>query len=260
MEGDEQIAQISSIDLIQGAGPGFRVVVRAEQARDHVVFWVRDGRTAVVDMRYAYTPFRGRAVGEIPAPSVIAVRASQFLDREVPIARFELDLTSSFSASSRWIGSDLEVTFLPGQPGFRGTGSTREPTGVPGAEMPGAVPVTEPPVGGPPGAVVGPGESRANPFDPLLKPPEGVDQTNVLERLLPDAETLTLTGLVYREDPAERVVMLRDANGLNYRLKQGDRVKYGFVKEITPDEVVFELDKYGRRYEHRITRRGPIAR
>ncbi|MFC1544414.1 hypothetical protein ACFL4Y_04080, partial [Gemmatimonadota bacterium] len=178
MEGEEQITQISSIDLIQGVGPGFRLVIRAEQARDHVVFWIRDGHTVVVDMRHAYTPFRGRAVGEIPAPSVVEVRASQFLDRELPIARFELDLTSFFSASSRWIGSDLEVTFLPGQPGFTGTGSTREPAGVPGAEPPGGGAVTEPPGGGPPGAVVGAGESRSNPFDPLLKPPEGIDPTN----------------------------------------------------------------------------------
>jgi hypothetical protein len=254
------MVQVSSVELVRQPGSSFQLVVHLDRARDHVVFWVADGRTAVVDIREAYTPYRGRAVGAIAAPAVTEVRASQFLDEELPIARFELDLSGSFTGTSRWVGSDLYVYFQPGAPGFRGTGNMTEAARTTAEAAAGSevTPTGTETAAAAPTSVATPG-GRVNPFDPLLKPPEGIDQTIVLERELPDAETLTLTGIVYREDaPATSVATLRDGNGLNYRLKQGDRVKYGFVRRITRYEIVFELDKYGRRYEHSITLRPTV--
>jgi hypothetical protein len=253
----ESLAQVSSINFVAGISPEhFKVVIHSEAERQFATFWVRNGRTLVTDIRDTYTPFRGRAVGEMQIPSVAEVRASQFLEKDAPIARIELDLTRDYAATAVWIGTDLEISFQPGTPGFVGTGSTREPSGRPAGE-PGVE--AGPPGTVPPGAQVGvlPG-GRTNPFDPLLKAPENVDLTNVLARDLPDVETMTLTGTVIRtDDPAASIALLRDANGLTYRLKKGDRVKYGFVSEIRQNEIVFQLDRFGRVYEFKLTLDGP---
>ncbi len=104
-------------------------------------------------------------------------------------------------------------------------------------------PLTVPPTGG-----------RENPFDPILKPAEGVDLTNTQERPLPDAEELILTGIVFdKENPDETAALLRTSQGATFRLRKDDRVQYGFVSQITVQEIVFSLDIYGRRKEVRLT-------
>lgn len=239
-----ELVRITSIDL--EAAPSsrrFKLVIRSAANRPYATFWVRGGRTLVIDLRNAYTPFRGRAVGELQVPAVAEVRASQFLEREMPIARIELDLTDSYAASAEWVGNDLEIAFEPGTPGFVGTGRTREPAKLAGA----------PPPAGERARPARP-EGRDNPFDPLLKAPGNIDMTNVLTRDLPDVETLILTGIVYRSDnESESIALLRDANGLTYRLKKGDRVKFGFVAGISQNEIVCRLDRFGRVYEFKLS-------
>jgi len=249
----EELAQISSINFVAGISPDhFKLVIHSEAERPFAAFWVSNNQTLVTDIRDTYTPFRGRAVGEMQIPAVVEVRAEQFLEREAPIARIELDLTRQYAVTAVWIGSDLEISFQPGRAGFVGTGYVEEPSGLPGAP-PGAEAL--PPGAQPPVAL--PGE-RLNPFDPLLKAPANVDLTNVLTRDLPDVETMTLSGIVFRNDnPAESIALLRDPNGLTYRLKRGDRVKYGFVTEIRQNEIVFQLDRFGRVYQFILSLDGP---
>jgi len=221
-----------------------------------VAYWV-DGRTFVLDLRETYTPYRGENVGALQTPDVAAVRASQFLDRDGWIARIEIDVTDSKQAAAAWTGSSLDVRFAPGSPEFRGTGRTRPPA----ARTQAAARATEPAQAtAPEQEAEAAGQAgtryqrglRENPFDPLLKPSEA-DMTNVLERPLPNAEALTLTGVVYLEsDPDQSTALFRDAQGLTYRLQVGDRVQFGYLTRITRTEVVFTLDKYGRRIEVRL--------
>lgn len=262
-----EVAQVSSIDLVPGFGPRqFRLVIRSVAEQPYSVFWVNQGRTFVLDVRNTYTPFRGRAVGELQVTAVSSVRASQFLEAPMAIARVELDLKDSFASAARWIGSDLEITFYPGTPEFMGTGRTAPGTattgdepGTPGTPTGRVDPATgrvDPAIGGivPPPPTTSRTGGRDNPFDPLLKPPENVDMTDVLSRELPDVETLSLTGLVHRPDnPGDSIALLRDTTGMTYRLKRGSRVRFGYVTEITETEIVCLLDRYGRRYEHRLS-------
>ncbi len=264
MESDQELAQpedlvqISSINFEAGATPQrFKLVIHSAEERPYATFWVWGSRTLVVDIRDTYTPFRGRAVGEMQIPTVAEIRASQFLEKDAPIARIELDLTQDYAAAAVWVGNDLEIWFQPGEPGFVGTGRTREPSGLQPVQP---IEGTGPPAVMPPGAPAAQA-GRINPFDPLLKAPENVDLTNVLNRDLPDVETMTLTGTVIRtDDPAASIALLRDANGLTYRLKNGDRVKYGFVTAIRQNEIVFKLDRFGRVYEFKLSLDDPSER
>ncbi|MFO7769485.1 MAG: hypothetical protein R6W82_11105 [bacterium] len=251
-------AEVTAVELYPGSDPGtFALRIRVDEPREYVSYWV-SGSTFVVDLRDTYTPYRGQNVGALETPDVQAVRASQFLDRDGHIARIEIDVAGSKSAEAAWSGSSLDVRFAPGSPEFRGTGRTRPPAaevGVPRerpAEQAAAASGEQrEQVDQPPGARYQRG-LRENPFDPLLKPSEA-DMTNVLERPLPNAEALTLTGVVYREDdPGQSTALFRDAQGLTYRLKVGDRVRFGYLTRITATEVVFTLDKYGRRIEVRL--------
>jgi hypothetical protein len=260
------LAQVSSIDLVSGYGARqFRLVLRSVAEQQFSAFWVNQGRTFVVDVRNTYTPFRGTAVGEMQVTAVSAVRASQFLDAPIAIARVELDVVGSYGSSTRWVGGDLEITFYPGSPGISGTGTTPPRTtttdiepATPGTTgTPDTPPARVDPVTGdivPPPVNTSPTGGRDNPFDPLLKPPVNVDMTDVQSRALPDVEALSLTGLVHRpDDPGESIALLRDVNGMTYRLKPGSRVKFGYVTQITETEVVCLLDRYGRRYEHKLS-------
>jgi hypothetical protein len=81
-----------------------------------------------------------------------------------------------------------------------------------------------------------------------------VNPTLLETRLLPDVETMTLTGIVFLEDrPAESVALLRDAGGYTYRLRLRDPVRFGLVTRITRTEIFFALDKYGRQYEFKLS-------
>jgi hypothetical protein len=256
---------ITSAALVPGPTPQtFTLRLSCESVCEYATFWVGAGHTFVVDVRNAYTPFRGQAVGELNVSGVQAVRASQFLEAPEPIARFELETAGGLASIARWVGKDLEIAFGPGDPTFRGTGRTRPPGSGAAAVPP---PVSTPPAvqTAPPAAAAAadttrpaPGYravGRDNPFDPLLKPPANpIDRTRLELRELPDSEVLTLTGIVFLEDrPAESVALLRDAAGFTYRLRKGDQVKFGLVTLITKSEIHFALDKYGRQYEFKLS-------
>jgi hypothetical protein len=257
--------QVTSAALLPGPTPQtFTLRLSCESVCEYATFWVGAGRTFVVDVRNAYTPFRGQAVGELNVSGVHAVRASQFLEAPEPIARFELETAGGLATVARWVGHDLEIAFGPGDYTFRGTGRTQPPgSGAAAVPAPGAVP---PAAQTPPPAVAAAADTtraasgyraggRDNPFDPLLKPPENpVDRTRLELRDLPDSEGLTLTGIVFLEDrPSESVALLRDAAGFTYRFHKGDRVKFGVVTQITKSEIYFALDKYGRQYEFKLS-------
>ena len=257
-------AEISSIELLPGVtAETFTLRVRCSRAVEFTTFWVK-GRIFVLDIRDAYTPFRGDAVREWEAFAVGAVRASQFMESPVPIARVEVDVTAALGSTTRLTGTDIEVAFGPPGPSIPAAGRWLPPPGTTGAPQPAAVdtgaaePVVTPPAAQQTTPLPG---GRVNPFDPILKPQGEVDRTNTLTRPLPNAEQLTLTGIIYDENkPDESVALLRDNQGANFRLKKGDRVLYGFVSRITAKEVMFSLDIYGRRKEVRLTLENPQER
>ena len=254
----EEIVDVTSIELIESYSPeSFILVIRCARQREVNWFWAKN-TTLVIDVRLAYMPFRGEALGELLLREVSGVRASQFMEGIVPIARIEVDVRTPKGIDVRWTTEGVEVTFGPPGPPIPA------PT-LAGRLTPTAISEVQPP---PPATVdttavepqATPVEeapdrqleyrhgTRINPFDPLIKPPVEVDQTNTLTRPLPDAEQLQLTGISWLENrPDDCVALLRDGNGMNYRLKKGDRVKFGYVSEIGPKEISFVLDIYGRR-------------
>jgi len=259
-----ELARVSTIELLPGtAVDRFTLRVRCDRAVEYSTFWV-GGRTFVLDVRNAYTPFRGSAIKDWSGSSVTAVRASQFMEGPVHIARVEVDVSATLASAARWSGTDLEVAFAPPGPTAPAAGRWTPPPGTTGATRPappdtgGAEPaVAQPAVQLP---AIPPG-GRDNPFDPIVKPPEETDRTNIQTRPLPNAEQLTLTGIIFNENqPDESVALLRDAQGSNYRMKRGDRVLYGFVSRVTANEIVFSLDIYGRRKEVRLTLDNPQER
>jgi len=267
------VAEISSIELLPGmTSETFTLRVRCSQAREFSAFWVGKG-TFVLDVRGAYTPFRGNAVRQWEASPVEAVRASQFMESPFPIARVEVDVLASMGAVARWMDSDLDIMFMPPGPSVTVAGQQQLPAGTTGArqqaaaDIVGAAQPAQPaqpdttPTAQPTQRPTWRPGGRVNPFDPIIKPPVGIDRTNTITRPLPNAEQLTLTGIIYDEiRPNECIALLRDAQGASYRFKKGDRVLYGFVSEVTPKEIVFRLDIYGRRKEVRLTLDYPLER
>jgi hypothetical protein len=264
-----QVPQVTSVELVPGVVPDtFTLRVRTDGQGDHAAFWVAD-RTFVLDLRDAYTPFRGEAVGELSIPRVHRIRASQFMEETLAIARFEIDVEGPLGATVRQQGGDVEVYFAPGTPEFQGTGRTAPPVVAQRPTVPTVPPPTAaaiPPVAAAIDTAVAerPPEvyqrvGRPNPFDPLLRI-EVVDRTVTETRPLPDAQTLVLTGIVYIEsNPSQSTALFRDAQGFTYRLTRGDRVQYGFLTEITRTEVLFTLDRFGRKMEVRLTIKQPYG-
>ncbi len=249
----EEVVDVTSIELIDSPSPeSFMLVIRCARQREVNWFWVKN-TTLVIDVRLAYMPFRGEALGELLLREVSSVRASQFMEGRVPVARIEVDVRTPKGIDMRWTTEGVEVIFgPPGPPVPAPTLAGRlTPAVIPEVQRPtpatGDTTAVEP-VGEVPGRQLEYRHgNRINPFDPLIKPPEAVDQTNTLTRPLPDAELLLLTGISWLENrPDDCVALQRDGNGMNYRLKKGDRVKFGYVSEIGPKEVSFVLDIYGR--------------
>ncbi len=252
-----QPAEISSVELHPGRSSRmFTLRVRCSRVAEFTAFWV-GGRTFVLDIHNTFTPFRGDAAREWAPLNVGAVRASQFMENPIPIARIEIDVLFDVGSVVRRSGGALEVSFGPSGPAFPAAGGRMPPpetlteTVAPPDTGTGTVePPDQPPVVSPTVPLTG---GRENPFDPILKPVEGVDLTNTQERPLPDAEELVLTGIIFDvENPAETTALLRTGQGATFRLRKDDRVLYGFVSQITAQEIVFSLDIYGRRKEVRL--------
>lgn len=255
-----QPAEISSVELHPGRSSRmFTLRVRCSRFAEFTAFWV-GGRTFVLDIHNTFTPFRGDAAREWAPLNVGAVRASQFMENPIPIARIEIDVLFDVGSVVRRSGGALEVSFGPSGPAFPAAGGWVPPSGT-GTEtvappdtgtvaLPIPIPSDQSPAVRPTVPLTG---GRENPFDPILKPVEGVDLTNTQERPLPDAEELVLTGIIFDVDnPAETTALLRTGQGATFRLRIDDRVMYGFVSQITAQEIVFSLDIYGRRKEVRL--------
>jgi hypothetical protein len=255
-----QLSDVTGIELIPGLSAGtFTLLVRCPTEREYNWFWARE-RTLVVDIRDTYNPFRGHAIGELSIPGISAVRASQFMEGEIPIARIEMDMRQEMGVEARWTEAGLEIMCGPPGPSIPAPTLARRPdqpvtpeTGTEPDTPPTTPPVTETAPADSARQVLYTRQGRVNPFDPLLKPIEDPNYSNMQERPLPDAEQLELEGISYVADrPDQCVALVRDTRGLHYHLRQGDRVKYGYVSQVGPDEVVFQLDIYGRRKEVRL--------
>ena len=110
------VIDITSIELIQGLQPeSFVLLVRSREEREASWFWARSN-TFVLDIKKAYNPYRGEALGEMLLPGIRAVRASQFLEGEVPVARIEVDVETEKGVRTVWTAEGVEVHFGPPGP------------------------------------------------------------------------------------------------------------------------------------------------
>ena len=149
-----EVVDITSIELIRGYSEDqFTLLVRCDSWRETNWFWVHH-RTFVLDIRQAYMPFRGQALGQLLLSQVTGVRASQFMEGLNPIARVEIDLIREKGIEVRWTSEGIEVMFTILTPALPSTAPTGRPGGGepgPGTEPPVTeTPVTEPPVTEPP--------------------------------------------------------------------------------------------------------------
>ncbi len=80
---------------------------------------------------------------------------------------------------------------------------------------------------------------RRDPFKPLWQ--EGELQFGSVP--LPDVENLTLVGVL--EDSSGFRALLEDPNGYGYILRKGDRVKNGYVAQVTEEKIIFQVVEYG---------------
>ncbi len=144
------LVDITSIELIRGYSEDqFTLLVRCNIWRETNWFWVHH-RTFVLDIRQAYMPFRGQALGQLLLSQVGGVRASQFMEGINPIARIEIDVIKEKGVEVWWTTEGIEVMFnIPGPsvPSPTPTGRTdRGPTSTTAVTPPPTTPVSETPV------------------------------------------------------------------------------------------------------------------
>ncbi len=61
---------------------------------------------------------------------------------------------------------------------------------------------------------------------------------------IPNVETLSLVG-VLKSAAGKSAALLEDIDGIGYILKPGDKVKNGYVAQITDDGIYFQINEYG---------------
>ncbi|MBN2226065.1 MAG: hypothetical protein JW763_01745 [candidate division Zixibacteria bacterium] len=84
--------------------------------------------------------------------------------------------------------------------------------------------------------------SFRDPFKTLIDDTKQND--NPIDKRTPDVETLRLVGVLESESGKNRA-LLEDLDGYGYILKQGDKVKKGYVSRIDPNRAYFQLFEYG---------------
>jgi hypothetical protein len=82
-------------------------------------------------------------------------------------------------------------------------------------------------------------EGRRDPFAPLT---ESI-RTELGEIPLPTFESLKLVGVL--RDQAGNRALLEDVRGYGYIMKNGDKIKNGYVISVEEDQVIFQIQEYG---------------
>ncbi len=86
------------------------------------------------------------------------------------------------------------------------------------------------------------GVSR-DPFKTLLGQGASGKGSISIDRI-PNVETLSLVG-VLKSMAGKSAALLEDIDGIGYILKPGDKVKNGYVAQITDDGIYFQINEYG---------------
>ena len=85
-----------------------------------------------------------------------------------------------------------------------------------------------------------PGGHR-DPFETLIN--ETKQNNSPVERRVPNVEGLRLVGVI--ESGVGNSALLEDKDGYGYILKEGDKVRKGYVLKIRPERVFFQIFEYG---------------
>lgn len=81
-----------------------------------------------------------------------------------------------------------------------------------------------------------------DPFATLIN--EAQVSSNPIEQKVPNVEGLRLVGIL-ESDGGKSSALLEDASGYGYILRNGDRVRKGYVLRIESDRVYFQIFEYG---------------
>ncbi len=81
-----------------------------------------------------------------------------------------------------------------------------------------------------------------DPFETLIN--ESRTYNNPVERRIPNVEGIHLVGIIESDD-GENSALFEDAEGYGYILKEGDKVRKGYVLRVESDRVYFQIFEYG---------------
>ena len=84
--------------------------------------------------------------------------------------------------------------------------------------------------------------SSRDPFETLIN--EAKTYNNPIEKRIPNVEGLELVGILESEVGANSA-LFEDKNGYGYILKEGDKVRKGYVLRVEHDRVYFQIFEYG---------------
>jgi hypothetical protein len=84
--------------------------------------------------------------------------------------------------------------------------------------------------------------SYRDPFETLIN--EAKIYNNPIEKRIPNVEGLELVGVLESETGANSA-LFEDKNGYGYILKEGDKVRNGYVLRVEHDRVYFQIFEYG---------------
>ncbi len=84
--------------------------------------------------------------------------------------------------------------------------------------------------------------SGADPFETLIN--EAKTNNSLVEKKIPNVEALRMVGVLETAD-GENSALFEDTDGYGYILKEGDKVKKGYVLRIEADRVYFQIFEYG---------------
>jgi hypothetical protein len=84
--------------------------------------------------------------------------------------------------------------------------------------------------------------SSRDPFETLIN--EAKTYNSPIEKRIPNVEGLELVGVLESEVGANSA-LFEDKNGYGYILKEGDKVRKGYVLRVEHDRVYFQIFEYG---------------
>ncbi len=243
---------------IQKAGDSLAVVISTGQPGEYTAFLTESKpERIVVDIEGVINAWTNKKFTKLPFKSVKAVRTSQFQSSPNPVTRVVFDIERSIEFRSFASGSDIILKFpvaegeteLASWDAVSGkaaptartqkTVTKTEPKPAPAAETSKQTSAGVKLESYPKRQIINYGTSSyRDPFIPLVGRVSGQFSPGI-----PALENLTLVGVL--EDIDGNRALLEDGEGNGYILMPNDKVKNGYLVNVTERKAIFQVSEYG---------------